>query len=118
VSTKRRRRVVVHRQRKPDMALNQRSMRLLELAERIYEETQELDTAMRDVVAEGLARIVYVAYDTQAMANNVHDLKHHDFIQVSAFEWFKSHEYVDWFAQGASCLFQTSLPNSIKREME
>lgn len=77
-------------------------------AQKLFELSADLDTAVRDVVYEGLARIVYAAYDTRAVAECVSDFDCAPYIQEKVYQWFRDHEFVEWFCVGASTLFKTS----------
>lgn len=80
----------------------------LDRAEEIFKASDGLDTAVRDSVAEGLAFIVHAAYDSQACSVNLDSESFHDFIAKKTSQWFASRDFVDWFCQGAACLFNSS----------
>jgi len=81
---------------------------LLGQADELFKGAANLDTAVRDIVYEGLARIVYAAYDTKSCAEGISDFDHVAYIQQRTYEWFRSREFVEWFCVGASTLFRTS----------
>jgi hypothetical protein len=80
----------------------------LDLAGEIFESSGGLDTCVRDSVATGLAYIVHAAYDSQACSVNMDMGTDREFIAKKVEEWFTSRGFVDWFAHGASVLFDTS----------
>ena len=82
---------------------------LLDAAGGIFKISSDLDTTVRDSVAEGLARIVHAAYDSQALSLCL-DLDAFDgFIRSSTEEWFRSRGFAEWFCVGAGNQFQTTL---------
>ncbi len=80
--------------------------KMLLQAQYLFDESGSLDTAVRDHVHEGLAHIVYGAYDTIGMATCVDEFC--EFIQVKTYEWFRERGFVEWFCVGASTLFNTT----------
>ncbi len=83
------------------------SAMLLE-AQILFESASNLDTAVRDIVYEGLARIVYAAFDSQACAQCVSDFDSISYIQTKTYDWFRQREFVEWFCVAASTLFNNS----------
>jgi hypothetical protein len=77
-------------------------------AEALFRGSADLDTAVRDIVYEGLARIVYAAYDTQAFAQVVADFDSISYIQTKTYNWFRDRDFVEWFCVAASTLFRNS----------
>ena len=59
-------------------------------------------------MSEGIAYIVYAAYDTLGIAECVSDFDSGAYIQQKTYEWFRKREYVEWFCAGASTLFKTT----------
>jgi hypothetical protein len=96
--------------RKPrrDQSLADLSAKMLDRAQHLFDESADLDTAVRDVVYEGLAYIVYAAFDTRAVAECVSDFDCGPYIQQHTYQWFRDHEFVEWFCAGASTLFKTT----------
>jgi hypothetical protein len=87
---------------------------MLKHAQEVLDLASGLDTAVRDEVAEGLAYVVYAAYDTMGIAECVSDFDAVAFIQAKTYEWFRERGFVEWFCAGASTLFRTS-PRSFFR---
>jgi len=81
---------------------------MLQQAESLLQQSSDLDTAVRDTVADGLARIVFSAYDTRAVAECVSDFDSGPYIQAKTYEWFRERGFVEWFCAGASVLFRTT----------
>lgn len=106
VSTKRKQRI--------NVTMDKLATSMLERAQALFEESSGLDTAVRDIVAEGLARIVHAAYDTRGCAQCVSDFDFAPYIETKTYEWFRERGFVEWFCVGASTLFKTS-PRSFFR---
>jgi sarcosine oxidase delta subunit len=83
---------------------------LLATAERLWKKSSGCDTAVRDTVADGLARLVYVAYDCEGVNKGL-GLSADDSFDAhrewSTEKWFKDHGCADWYAKGAATLFHT-----------
>lgn len=79
---------------------------LLEVCEMALDKGRALDTQIRDILAEGLARLLFAAYDCQAIALDVSDEAFDDFREKQVAEWFRSHGFVEWFCQDAAELFR------------
>lgn len=109
-----RRQALTHRKPKVNKGLDLLGQDLLAEAQSLFERTTDLDTAVREVVHDGLAYIVHAAYDTLACANCVSDLDFGTYIQTKTYEWFRDRGFVEWFCVGASTLFQTT-PRSFFR---
>ena len=82
---------------------------LLREAESIFDESRALDTDVRDTLADGLARLVYVAYDCEALNKDFGDEEdgfnaHREWATE---KWFKDRGFADWYAKGAATLFHT-----------
>lgn len=107
-TTRRRLRAVTHRAPRYNKTMDALATKMLDQAQALFEQSADLDTAVRDVVHEGLAYIVHSAYDTQAIAKCVSDFDSAAYIQQKTYEWFRSHEFVEWFCVGASTLFSTT----------
>jgi hypothetical protein len=91
---------------------------LLRLADAIFEICGGLDTAMRDLSHDGLARIVYVAFDTQSQNVNWEgrgERRYDDqqeWIQKSTAEWFRKREFAEWYCLGAGHCFDRVPPRT------
>lgn len=83
---------------------------LLREAESIFDESRALDTDVRDTLADGLARLVYVAYDCEAL-NNISpsqpSMRFNAHREWATEKWFKDRGFADWYAKGAATLFHT-----------
>jgi len=99
---------------KPNAKMKTLATAMLFEAEKLFEMASGLDTVVRDEVSEGLAFVVYAAFDTLAIAECVSDFDHVDFIQHKTYEWFREKGFVEWFCAGASTLFRTT-PRSFFR---
>jgi hypothetical protein len=88
-----------------------------ELAEAIFKECSGLDTAMRDITHDGLARLVYVAYDTLACNQDWPPEQQQAFIEHSTAEWFRSRGFVEWYCIGASHCF-SRIPPRTRADMD
>lgn len=103
-----------HRKPHIDKELAELAQDLLDSAERLWERGATLDTAVRDTLADGVARLVYVAYDCQAV-NGVTSVTESagpedafDAHREWATEkWFRDRGFADWYAKGAATLFHT-----------
>jgi hypothetical protein len=83
---------------------------LLDSAERLLKLSGGLDTDVRDTLADGLARLVYVAYDCEAVnldKGNLADDSFNAHREWSTEKWFKDRGFADWYAKGAATLFHT-----------
>ena len=100
-TTKRRRRVIAVRKFQPSKQLEQIAANYLELAQQIFESSAPLDTAMRDLAADGIARIVYVAYDTMESNRQIPEGTIEQYVR----QWFSSREFVDWYCEAAATGF-------------
>ncbi len=101
-------RKVTHRKPKYNARLNTAATAMLNHAQELFDNSNGLDTAVRDVVHEGLARIVYAAYDTKGCAECISDLDFAGYIEQKTYEWFRERGFVEWFCVGASTLFRNS----------
>lgn len=97
-------------QRRPKFSVKSAELAtsMLNHAEALLNAAANLDTSVRDIVSEGLARIVYAAYDTEACAQCISDFDSTAYIQTKTYEWFRDRGFVEWFCAGASTLFSTS----------
>lgn len=102
------RRSVMQRRPKFNKTMDDLGNAILAQAQELFEKSNSLDTAVREVVHDGLAYIVHAAYDTIACANCISDVDFGPYIQAKTYEWFREHGFVEWFCVGASTLFQTT----------
>lgn len=111
-ATKRKRvgrgRMVTHRRLKVNASMQTLADSMLAGCQMLFNGSRNLDTCVRDTVYEGLAHVVYAAYDTQACAQNVSDFDSISYIQTKTYEWFRSRDFVEWFCVAASTLFKNS----------
>ncbi len=101
-------RKVPYRKAKYSARLAARSAAMLDHAQQLFDGAADLDTAVRDSVYEGLARIVYAAYDTKGCAECISDFDFAGYIEQRTYEWFRERGFVEWFCVGASTLFRNS----------
>lgn len=99
---------ITHRKPSYSAKMDTLANMMLSEAQALFRDSANLDTAVRDIVSEGLARIVYAAYDTKACAECVSDFDSIAYIQTKTYEWFRERGFVEWFCAGASTLFRTS----------
>jgi hypothetical protein len=97
-----------HRRPRPSDILRKTADSMLDHAERLLATSNGLDTAVRDIVSEGVARIVYAAYDTMSLAVCLDAEQHVDYIQTQVYQWFRTRGFVEWFCAGSSTLFRTT----------
>ena len=95
---------------RPNAKLNEHALAMLDRAEWLLVSAKNLDTAPRDVVAEGLAYIVYAAFDTLAIAECISNSDLTAYIHQRTYMWFRNRGFLEWFCAGASTLFRTSDP--------
>ena len=74
-----------------------------------------LDTAVRDNVAQGLAYLVWSAYDSLAMSGGIgFDCDDYgasaQFVANSTATWFRSRGFAEWFCIAAGELFHNQRP--------
>jgi hypothetical protein len=74
-----------------------------------------LDTAIRDDVAQGLAYLVYSAYDSisasRAMGFGEDTYASgYAFVSGSTSQWFRERGFAEWFCIAAGCLFNNQRP--------
>lgn len=92
-------------------AIQERGEALLNLAYEAWQKADGLDTAVRDEVAEGVARIVRAGYD--CLASNI---PYHTtdewmaFIDHATAEWFRDRGFAEWFCIAAARGFNSSRP--------
>jgi hypothetical protein len=83
---------------------------LISQAEKMWSDCQGLDTAVRDVAAEGVAYFLWVAYDCEAIAMSLTIEEWKEYSGKMIFKWFHDRGFAVWFALGASSLFRKSRP--------
>lgn len=106
-----RRRAVTHRKFRFNKAMNDCGQSLLEHAEELWLKADHLDTAVRDEIAEGVARIVRAGYD--CLACNIPYYTTDEwmaYIDHSTAEWFRARGFAEWFCIAASRGFNSSRP--------
>lgn len=95
-------------------AWNKAADELLQKADEMWSLSADLDTAVRDSMAQGLAYIVNCAFDCRALAMEFQDLESWNaFIDNSTAQWFKNRGFVDWFCGAAASLFHTTPPRNL-----
>lgn len=91
---------------------------LFRLANDILKVCGGLDTAMRDISHDGLAHIVYVAYDTASQNVNWEssgDKRYEDqqlWIEAKTADWFRERGFVEWYCLGAAHCFSRVPPRT------
>jgi hypothetical protein len=114
MSTRRRLRAVTHRKFRFNKAMNDRGKALLDLAYELWQKADGLDTAVRDEIAEGVARVVRAGYD--CLASNI---PYHTtdewmaYIDHATQEWFRERGFAEWFCIAASRGFSSSRPRDL-----
>jgi hypothetical protein len=109
---------VTHRKQRFNKALNDCGRSLLEHAEELWLKADGLDTAVRDEVAEGIARIVRAGYD--CLASNI---PYHTtdawmaYIDHATAQWFRDRGFAEWFCIAASCGFNSSRPRILAEKI-
>lgn len=111
-------RVITHRKISPGYVrqMNAIADDFLAKAESIYEQSSGFDTAVRDVIASGLAYILHAAYDCKACALGIENDEFAVYIDGCVAKWLRDREYTEWFCIAASRLFSTSDPRRLVRE--
>jgi hypothetical protein len=85
---------------------------LLDHAAEIFDQSANLDTAVRDSISQGLAHIVEAAYDTEACARGYDGPEFDKFRHDATAQWFRDREYVQWFCEAAAVCFRSSKPRT------
>ena len=87
---------------------------MLSHANAAWANSDTLDTIMRDILADGLARLVFVAYDTLAVARRLPGDQQQDFIMANTRAWFEKRGFVSWYCDAAaSCFTRNVLPKRV-----
>ena len=81
------------------------SERLLEHAEQLFEDGSSCDTIIRDILSDGIARVVWVAFDTRAVALHLKEGEWDAYRRDQTYLWFENKGYVDWYCRAASEMF-------------
>lgn len=98
------------RRQKPSFSktLDSMASNLLAMADDLWKQGECLDTTVRDTLADGIARLVYVAYDCQGCNRAFGDDDSFDaFRYWSTEKWFRDRGFAEWYAKGAATLFHT-----------
>jgi hypothetical protein len=92
---------------------------LFKSANDLLEKCGSLDTAMRDTLADGLARIVYVAYDTEASNQRTSGDYEQQARQIeeNVSSWFRARGFAEWYCLGAAHCF-SRVPPRTRAEMD
>ena len=87
---------------------------LLAEAARIFDASADLDTAVRDEIAQGLGYLVHSAYDSIACGMNIADTTSWmAFIDNATAEWFRQRGFAEWFCLAAATGFRSSRPRTL-----
>jgi hypothetical protein len=93
---------------------NQAAESILSHCKEVFDLAYNFDTAVRDTVSEGLAFLVWSAFDCRAIALDFKDYESRNaFIDNSTAEWFRQRGFVEWFVAGAAALFHTTPPRRL-----
>lgn len=111
--TKRRTHRATHRAKRFNKQLDDTGKWLLEIAEDIYYRVSSLDTAVRDDVCEGLARIVHAGNDCVAANLNLNTEQWMSFIDGATADWFRRRGFAEWFCVAAANGFRKSRPRDL-----
>jgi ribosomal protein L32E len=97
-------------------ALNDCGTSLLEMADSTWRKADGLDTAVRDEIAEGIARIVRAGYDCLASNIPYHTIDSWmAYIDHATAEWFRIRGFAEWFCIAAAQGFNSSLPLDLEQ---
>lgn len=108
--TPRRRRRITHRVVRFNKTLQDLGRYYLEQAAEIWGRADGLDTAVRDEVAEGVARIVRAGNDCIASNLDLTTDQWMSFIDNATADWFRVRGFAEWFCIAAANGFNTSRP--------
>jgi len=89
----------------------------LETCEMLFREYDGLDTAIRDIGHDAIARLLYIAYDCRACALGLQEAEFSSFVDNAVAEWFRQRGFAEWYCQGAGTLFNRSRPRILSVEM-
>lgn len=99
-------------------AMQDRGKALLDLAYELWQKADSLDTAVRDEIAEGVARIVRAGYD--CLASNI---PYHTtdewmaYVDHATAEWFRDRGFAEWFCIAAARGFNSSRPRILSERI-
>ncbi len=115
------RRVTGIRKPGPIKALDRYADETLRVCAERWEAAADLDTAVRDDVAQGLAYLVYSAYDSisasKAIGWGADDYSSsYAFVAGSTAQWFRERGFAEWFCVAAGSLFNNQRPR-IKEQL-
>ncbi len=100
--------------RRPSPQANKRyndlADRTLAKCEQIWEDAGYLDTAVRDTIADGIAYLLYSAYDCRAVALGLKDEEFVAYPGSCVAAWFRQRGFAEWYCLAAANLFRTSRP--------
>ena len=89
-------------------------VQFLSHAERIFDASADLDTAVRDEISQGLAHVVHSAYDSIACGMDIEDTTAWmAFIDNATAEWFRQRGFAEWFCLAAASGFRSSRPRTL-----
>jgi hypothetical protein len=113
-------RKVATRRPGPIKALDRYAEETLRICAERWDAAAGLDTAVRDDVAQGLAYLVYSAYDSISVSKAIgfgsdDYSSSYAFISGSTAQWFRDRGFSEWFCIAAGCLFNNQRPR-IKSE--
>jgi hypothetical protein len=89
------------------------AIRLLDTCDQLWEISTTLDTAVGSTILDGIARLVYAAYDSQACSLGLDGAAFSAFISSSTAEWFRDRGCAEWYCLGAGNMFHTSRPRTL-----
>lgn len=93
---------------------NDAADKMLTHVQAVFDLASGFDTAVRDSVSDGLAYLVYAAFDCRAIALELKDFESiNSFIDGSTAEWFRQRGYAEWYCCGAGAMFHTSRPRTL-----
>lgn len=106
-------RVIKYRKPSPSFVrdMNRTADNILEYCDQLWRSDAAIpDTAVRDVIADGIARLLYAAYDCKGCALGLNDEAFHGFISSSVGSWFRTRGFAEWYCEGAGTLFNNTRP--------
>jgi len=105
---------VTHRRWRFNKAYNDCGKSLLESAADIWSKADGLDTAVRDEIAEGVARVVRAGYDCLAQNIPYHTTDEWiAYIEHATADWFRERGFAEWFCIAAANGFNSSRPRDL-----
>lgn len=88
------------------------AIELLQTADRLWDISRNVDTAVGDSMLKGMAYLVEAAFDCHAMSLGLEDAAFPAFIETSTAEWFRERGCAEWFCLGAGAMFHVSRPRT------